>query len=63
MNLPFLLLLRDKDPGQLSPVLVRKSEPKLREEEQCKNQVMEDSGKGLSFQQKLKKALMPKSPW
>ncbi|KAK9953351.1 hypothetical protein ABG768_017351 [Culter alburnus] len=56
-------LTMDKDPGQLSPVLVRKSEPKLRAEEQCKNQVMEDQGKGLSFQQKLKKALMPKSPW
>ncbi|XP_048030595.1 uncharacterized protein si:ch211-161h7.4 isoform X2 [Megalobrama amblycephala] len=55
-------LTMDKDPGQLSPVLVRKSEPKLREEEQCKNQVMEDQGKGLSFQQKPKKALMPKSP-
>ncbi|XP_067233750.1 axoneme-associated protein mst101(2) isoform X2 [Chanodichthys erythropterus] len=56
-------LTMDKDPGQLSPVLVQKSEPKLQEEEQCKNQVTEDQGKGLSFQQKLKKALMPKSPW
>lgn len=63
MNLLFLLLLRDKNPGQLSPVLVRTSEPKLREEEQCKNQVLEDPGKRSSFQQKLKKALMPKSPW
>lgn len=52
----------DKDPGQLSPVLVRKSEQKLRVAEQCRNQVMEDPGKGLSFQQKLKKAMMPKSP-
>ncbi|XP_073686965.1 uncharacterized protein [Garra rufa] len=48
----------DKDPSQLSP----KSEPKLQEAEQCKNQVMEDSGKGLSFQHKLKKTLMLKSP-
>ncbi|XP_077100739.1 uncharacterized protein LOC143751853 isoform X2 [Siphateles boraxobius] len=54
--------LRDKDPGQLSPVLVRKSEQILRAAEQCRNQVMEDPGKGLSFQQKLKKAMMPKSP-
>ncbi|XP_056104855.1 serine/arginine repetitive matrix protein 1 isoform X3 [Rhinichthys klamathensis goyatoka] len=52
----------DKDPGQLSPVLGRKSEQKLRVAEQCRNQVMEDPGKGLSFQQKLKKAMMPKSP-
>jgi len=56
-------LFRDKDPGQLSPVLGRKSEQKLRVAEQCRNQVMEDPGKGLSFQQKLKKAMMPKSPW
>ncbi|KAK7118331.1 hypothetical protein R3I94_021985 [Phoxinus phoxinus] len=52
----------DQDPGQLSPVLVRNSEQKLRVAEQCRNQVMEDPGKGLSFQQKLKKAMMPKSP-
>ncbi|XDV47452.1 hypothetical protein PO909_017073 [Leuciscus waleckii] len=52
----------DKVPGQLSPVLVRKSGQKLRVAEQCRNQVMEDPGKGLSFQQKLKKAMMPKSP-
>ncbi|XP_067291315.1 muscle M-line assembly protein unc-89 isoform X2 [Pseudorasbora parva] len=55
-------LIVDKDPGQLSPVLVQKSEPKLREAEQCRNQVMEDPGKRSSFQQKLKKAMMPKSP-
>ncbi|XP_039522898.1 altered inheritance of mitochondria protein 21 isoform X3 [Pimephales promelas] len=52
----------DKDPGQVSPVLGQKSEQKLRVAEQCRNQVMEDPGKGLSFQQKLKKAMMPKSP-
>ncbi|XP_016127218.1 uncharacterized protein [Sinocyclocheilus grahami] len=56
-------LSRDKDPSQLSPVLVQKSETKLQEAEQCKNQVVEDPGKGLSFQHKLKKALMLKSPW
>jgi len=56
-------LFRDKDPGQVSPVLGQKSEQKLRVAEQCRNQVMEDPGKGLSFQQKLKKAMMPKSPW
>ncbi|KAL1248681.1 hypothetical protein QQF64_021999 [Cirrhinus molitorella] len=49
----------DKDPSQLSP----ESEPKLQEAEQCRNQVMEGPGKGLSFQHKLKKALMPKSPY
>ncbi|XP_016359149.1 uncharacterized protein LOC107701622 [Sinocyclocheilus anshuiensis] len=54
-------LSRDKDPSQLSPVLVQKSETKLQEAEQCKNQVV-NPGKGLSFQHKLKKALMPKSP-
>ncbi|KAF4095880.1 uncharacterized protein si:ch211-161h7.4 [Onychostoma macrolepis] len=54
-------LTMEKNPSQLSPVLVQQSEPKLQELEQCKNQVVEDQGKGLSFQHKLKKALMPKS--
>ncbi|XP_042607836.1 proteoglycan 4 isoform X2 [Cyprinus carpio] len=52
----------EKNPNQHSPVLVQKSEPKLQEVEQCKNQVVEGQGKGLSFQHKLKKALMLKSP-
>ncbi|XP_026056244.1 peptidyl-prolyl cis-trans isomerase CYP95-like isoform X2 [Carassius auratus] len=52
----------EKNLSQLSPVLVQKSEPKLQEVEQCKDQVVDDQGKGLSFQHKLKKALMLKSP-
>ncbi|XP_016427083.1 serine/arginine repetitive matrix protein 1-like isoform X2 [Sinocyclocheilus rhinocerous] len=55
-------LTMEKNQNQLSPVLVQKSEPKLQAVEQCKNQVVEDQGKGLSFQHKLNKALMPKSP-
>ncbi|XP_059390547.1 uncharacterized protein LOC132123869 isoform X2 [Carassius carassius] len=55
-------LSRNKDPSQLSPVLVQKSETKLQEAEQGENQVVEDPGKELSFHHKLKQALMPKSP-
>ncbi|XP_051543728.1 proteoglycan 4 isoform X2 [Myxocyprinus asiaticus] len=50
--------LMDKDPSCLSTVLVQKNEQKLEETEQCKDQMPE---KGLSFQHKIKKALMPKS--
>lgn len=53
--------LMDEDPNQISPVLLEECEDKL-EAEQCQNQVAEDSVRGLSFQHKLKKALMPKSP-
>ncbi|XP_052399081.1 serine/arginine repetitive matrix protein 2 [Carassius gibelio] len=56
-------LSRNKDPSQLSPVLVQKSETKLQEAEQGKNQVVEDPGKESSFHHKLKQALMPKSPF
>ncbi|XP_043082807.1 uncharacterized protein si:ch211-161h7.4 [Puntigrus tetrazona] len=54
-------LTMEKDPSQLSPDLVQNSEPKLQEDEQGENQ-MGDRRKGLSFQHKLKKALMVKSP-
>uniref|UniRef100_A0A8C2EV37 Mif2/CENP-C cupin domain-containing protein n=1 Tax=Cyprinus carpio TaxID=7962 RepID=A0A8C2EV37_CYPCA len=57
-----VLATQNKDPSQLSPVMVQKTETKLQEAEQCKNQVVEDPGKGLSFQHKLKQVLMPKSP-
>ncbi|XP_056306965.1 uncharacterized protein si:ch211-161h7.4 isoform X2 [Danio aesculapii] len=53
--------MMDEDPSQISPVLVEECEDKL-EAEQYQNQVAEDSVRGLSFQHKLKKALMPKSP-
>ncbi|XP_051971052.1 uncharacterized protein si:ch211-161h7.4 [Xyrauchen texanus] len=54
-------LLMANDPSRLSPVLVQKNEQKIGETEQCKDQMPEDHQKGLSFQHKIKKALMPKS--
>lgn len=53
--------LRDEEPSRLSPVLVQKNEQKLQGTEQSMDQMVEDTGKGSSFQHKLKKALMPKS--
>ncbi|XP_051969907.1 nucleolar and coiled-body phosphoprotein 1-like isoform X2 [Xyrauchen texanus] len=54
-------LLMDKDPSRLSPVLVQKNELQLGKTQQSKEQMAEDSEKRLSFQHKIKKALMPKS--
>ncbi|XP_051538483.1 nucleolar and coiled-body phosphoprotein 1-like isoform X2 [Myxocyprinus asiaticus] len=51
----------DKDPSRLSPALVQKNEQQLGKTQQSKDQMAEDSEKRLSFQHKIKKALMPKS--